>query len=91
MDNMLCWIFTSLIMVSFTVFACFAFNKKVEDLTKVIVGWICLGVIAALDILTYAFAGGPVASLVIGLSLFTEIIVQACSIVIHFRDDESDR
>ena len=90
MDNMLCWIFTSLIMVSFTVFACFAFNKKVEDSTKIIVGWICLGVIAALDILTYAFAGGPVASLVIGLALFTEIIVQACMVVYH-QDDESDR
>ena len=90
MDNMLGWLFTSFIMVSFAVFACFAFNKKVEDSTKIVVGWICLGVIATLNILTYAFAGGSVVSLVIGLVLFTEIIVQACMVVYRW-DDESDR
>ena len=75
------WIFTCLTAVTFTTLACFAFIKGISSKTRIMAGWICLSVIAILNILTYIFVSQLLVNLILGLLLFVEIVVQACMIL----------
>ena len=80
------WVFTCLTMVNLAVLACFAFIKGISNKTRLMAAWICLSIIAILNILTYVFVSQFLVNLIIGLLLFVEIVVQACMILNEFFD-----